>query len=103
MTGNSNRVTQKQLYQEIMALEGRLGSKIDAVLAAVNENRTANAKEYACLQAGFQAAQKRLGDLDGPNGRVANLEGSDNRWKAFTALLGALGGAVTGFLTGRQG
>jgi hypothetical protein len=103
MPANGNRVTQKQLYQEVMALEGRLSSKIDAVLAAVHENRTLSAAEFACLHEGTGANSKRLDVLDGPEGRVAILEKSDTRWKALTALLGALGGALTGFLAGRQG
>jgi hypothetical protein len=103
MPANGNRVTQKQLYQEVMALEGRLSSKIDAVLAAVNENRTLSAAEFACVNEGMRNLK---GDLKGPGGlveRVDRIEASETRWKAFSAVLGSLGGALAGFLTGRQG
>lgn len=103
MPANGNRVTQKQLYQEVMALEGRLSSKIDAVLAAVHENREKSAGEFACLNEGFRGFRKRLDDLDSPEGRVALLERSEGRWKAFAAVIGSLAGAIAGFLTGRQG
>lgn len=97
----SNRVTQRQHFEAIMALDSKLSTKVDAVLAAVNENRTANAAAFGKLGQCLESHHNRLEALDGPDGRVAGLERSETRWRALTAFLGALAGAFFGWLTGK--
>ena len=95
MTANGSRVTQKQLYDTVLAVDEKLSKKIDTVLAAVSENRIANAGEFASLNEG-------LNGKGGLKDRVHTLETSETKWRALTAVVIAGAGAFFGWLTGRS-
>jgi hypothetical protein len=91
-----NGITRKDLYDTMQAVDAKMERWHDDDA----KRWEAIAGTLGGIDARLTAQEKRL---DGACGDIDKLEHSDSKWKAFTALLGALGGAVTGFLTGRQG
>ena len=119
----NNRVTQRQHFEDLAKLgeglgksvadlDNKLGAKVDAVLAAVAENRVANAGEYASLQTGLQSLQERLtgkggvidriGAIDGPGGRLTVLEHSDRKVGFWAGLVGVVSAAIAAIIGSRQ-
>lgn len=115
----NNKVSQKQLYETVMGLDDKLSAKMDAVLAQVTSNRTANAGEYACLQEGLNGLKTRLegkgglidriDTIDGPTGRLTAAEGkitdlkaSDKWWAGMAGLAGTIAAAIAGALASRR-
>ena len=123
MPTNGSRVTQKQHYEDLTRLgeglgksvadlDSKLGAKMDVVLAAVAENRVANAGEFACLQEGLNGLKTRLegkgglidriDTIDGKGGRLTVLEHSDRKVGFWASLVGMVSAAIAGILASRQ-
>ena len=130
MPSNGSRVTQKQHYDDLTKLgeglgksvadlDSKLGAKMDGLLAAVAENRVANAGEFACLQEGLNGLKTRLEGkgglidridvIDGPTGRLTAAEGkitdlkaSDKWWAGMAGLAGTIAAAIAGTLASRR-
>ncbi|OGC64629.1 hypothetical protein A3J33_00975 [candidate division WWE3 bacterium RIFCSPLOWO2_02_FULL_53_10] len=112
MPTNGSRVTQKQLFETVMELDGKLSSKMDNILAQVTSNRTANAGEFACLQEGLNGLKTRLegkgglidriDTIDGKGGRLTVLEHSDRKVGFWASLIGVVSAAIAGILASRN-
>jgi hypothetical protein len=93
MPPNSNKVSQRQFYEELRAVELRLTSRIDVVLEAVHENRTITATTLASLTRADEEICRRLTGVDGEGGaievlrnEVVSLKIADKRWGGGNAL-----------------
>ena len=123
MPTNGSRVTQKQHYDDLTKLgeglgksvadlDSKLGAKMDGLLAAVAENRVANAGEFACLQEGLNGLKTRLegkgglidriDTIDGKGGRLTVLEHSDRKVGFWASLIGVVSAAIAGILASRN-
>ena len=123
MPSNGSRVSQKQHYEDLTRLgeglgksvadlDSKLGAKMDVVLAAVAENRVANAGEYACLQEGLNSLKTRLegkgglidriDTIDGKGGRLTVLEHSDRKVGFWASLIWVVSAAIAGILASRN-
>ena len=105
MAANGSKVSQKQFYDELRAVELRLGGKIDVVLEAVHENRTITATSLASLSKADEDICRRLTDVDGKGGSIEQLHGhvddlriADKRWGGLAATIAALGSVLATLL-----
>lgn len=105
MPTNGSKVSQRQFYEELRAVELRLTTKIDTVLEAVHENRTITATTMATLAKADEELCRRVNAIDGKDGaievlhqHVDNLRLSDKRWGGLAAAIAALGTALAALL-----
>ena len=130
MPSNGSRVTQKQHYEDLTRLgEGlgksvadldrKLGGKIDAVLAAVIENRERVTGQYAEVGAAIQvlkdlrdkpggimarrtAMDRAGGRLDCLDDKIVELRVSDKQVGVIASIIGAVAAAISGVIASRQ-
>jgi len=83
MSANGNRVTTKQFYEKLGAVEEKITRRLDILLEGQTRVDTI-----------VQAHEKRL---DKHESDIESLERSDRRWAGISGLIAAIAGAIAGW------
>ena len=101
----NNKVSQKQLYDTVMAVEGRLSTQIASVLVAVNSHQVTTMTALASLTTANAEMARRVTAIDGKDGAIEVLHGhvddlrlSDRKWGGLAALIAAVGTTLAALL-----